>query len=179
MPVLLQAVRDPARPAGGCLVIDQEEGAWIGQLEADLVRDEGEILHAYSDNKADAETLERLRGYLTIGVGILIDPRRGGGITREESRYLLQNRLATVFRQLDHSLPWWSKLDPVRRRVLANMAFNLGIAGLLGFHKTLTLIEEGQFNLASKAMLESKWAQQVGARADRLSFMLATGKEPA
>lgn len=151
-------------------MIEPTDLDWLDQLVDDLVRDEGEKLTAYQDSV----------GYWTIGVGTLIDGRvPGGGITREESRYLLQNRLATVFRQLDHSLPWWSKLDPVRRRVLANMAFNLGIAGLLGFHKTLTLIEEGQFSLASKAMLESKWAQQVGARAERLSFMLATGKEPA
>jgi lysozyme len=52
------------------------------------------------------------------------------------------------------------------------MAFNLGISGLLKFKKTLKLIEEGNYKLAAKEMLKSKWANQVKNRAKHLSIMM-------
>lgn len=131
----------------------------------ELVRDEGLVLHAYNDSL----------GYITIGVGRLIDQRMGGGITREEAYYLLKNDVAKVQKQLDQKLPWWRKLDDVRQRVLINMAFNLGINGLLGFKLTLRAVEEGQYELAAKYMLHSRWAIQVGDRATRLAAMMRTG----
>ena len=56
------------------------------------------------------------------------------------------------------------------------MAFNLGVNGLLGFRKTLALIEAGDYTKASVEMLDSKWARQVKGRATRLSEQMRTGK---
>lgn len=134
-------------------------------LISELIRDEGEILHAYADSL----------GYLTIGVGRLIDKRRGGGITKEESRYLLSNDIKAKEDELDKRLPWWRDLSPVRQRVLLNMAFNLGVTGLLGFKNTLSHIQHGRYDLATKGMLASKWSKQVGARASRLAQMMKEG----
>lgn len=145
------------------------------QLEAELVRDEGEVLHVYSDSKDDRDTLDHLKGYLTIGVGILIDSRRGGGITQEESRYLLRNRIASKMADLDKHLPWWRQLSDARQRVLINMCFNLGINGLIGFVHTLESIRTGQYEIAAQQMLESEWARQVGDRAKRLAAMMRQG----
>lgn len=64
----------------------------------------------------------------------------------------------------------------MRLAVLENMTFNLGIAGLLKFKRTLTMIQAENYDGAAQAMLESKWADQVGARAQRLSQQLATGE---
>jgi lysozyme len=47
-----------------------------------LEKEEGFVPHVYKDHL----------GYWTIGHGILVDERKGGGITIEESRYLLNNR---------------------------------------------------------------------------------------
>lgn len=141
------------------------------QLIADLIRDEGEILHAYKDSE----------GYWTIGVGILIDPRRGGSITREESRYLLVHRIESKSAELDNHIPWWRSLSVVRQRVLLNMAFNMGVGvgdgtgGLLDFHIALALMKSGDYPAAAKAMLESKWARKVGDRAKRLAAEMAAG----
>lgn len=131
----------------------------------ELIRDEGEILHAYTDSL----------GYITIGVGRLIDKRRGGGISKEESRYLLSNDIKAKSHDLDKRLPWWRDLSPVRQRVLLNMAFNLGIGGLLGFKNTLAAIREGDYERAERSMLASKWAKQVGMRANRLAEMMRKG----
>jgi lysozyme len=66
-------------------------------------------------------------------------------------------------------------LDPVRARVLQNMAFNLGIDGLLGFKNTLSAVKAKNWAAASQGMLSSRWAEQVGARAQRLAKMMRTG----
>ncbi len=124
---------------------------------------------------------ERLKPYrctagkLTIGVGRNLEDR---GITREESAMLLANDIAAEERELLRALPWVAQLDEVRQRVLLDMSFNLGIVGLLGFKNTLATIRAGDYTKAAAMMLDSKWARQVGQRAERLSRMMATGKDP-
>lgn len=124
---------------------------------------------------------ERLKPYrctagkLTIGVGRNLEDR---GITAEESACLLGNDIARFEAELFRALPWASSLDDVRQRVLLDMAFNMGMAGLLGFRNTLATIKAGDYEKAAGMMLESKWAKQVGQRAERLSRMMFTGKDP-
>lgn len=130
-----------------------------------LKRDEGEVLHAYEDSL----------GFLTIGVGILIDKRKGGGLRPEESEFIFRNRLKLLDAELNNRLPWITKLDPARRGVLINMAFQLGVAGLLGFKNTLAMIEAGKYQDAANAMLQSKWATQTPARVKRLSNQMLSG----
>lgn len=130
-----------------------------------LKRDEGEVLHAYQDHL----------GFWTIGIGILIDKRKGGGLRPEESEFIFRNRLKLLDAELTDRLPWISKLDPARKGVLTNMAFQMGVAGLLGFKNTLALIQSGKYQDAAKAMLQSKWATQTPARANRLSRQMETG----
>ena len=72
----------------------------------------------------------------------------------------------------DFDLPWWRTLIYERQRVLANMAFNLGIDGLLGFRHTLLAMEQGRYDEAVIGMMGSKWAGQVGDRAVRLAKMM-------
>jgi lysozyme len=138
-------------------------------LLAELRRDEGVVRHAYQDSL----------GFWTIGVGRLIDRRRGGGLSDAEIDLLLANDVARVEAGLDARIPWWRTLDPVRRRVLANMGFNLGVEGLLGFRNTLPAVREGRYEDAADGMLRSKWARQVGARAVRLAAMMREGSPRA
>lgn len=130
-----------------------------------LKRDEGEILHAYQDHL----------GFWTIGVGILIDKRKGGGLLPEESEFIFKNRLRLIDEALSKRISWIKKLDPARRGVLLNMAFQMGVDGLLGFKDTLATIETGNYQKAAAEMLGSKWAQQTPARAQRLSNQMRTG----
>ena len=131
-------------------------------LVAQLRRDEGVRLKPYHCTA----------GKLTIGVGRNLDDR---GITQTEADYLLANDIAEVTAQLLEQLPWAARLDEARRGALLNMAFNLGIAGLLGFKNTLKLIEAGKYEAAEMNMLRSKWATQVGPRATRLALQIRTG----
>lgn len=135
---------------------------------AELRRDEGVIPHAYQDHL----------GYWTIGVGRLIDKRKGGKLSPDEIDYLLGNDVSRFEAELDARLPWWRDLNGVRQRVLLNMAFNLGTAGLLGFKNTLAAVKAGEWAKAASGMLASKWARQVGERAKRLAHMMKTGETP-
>jgi len=121
--------------------------------------EEGEVLHAYTDSE----------GWLTIGIGRLLDKRKGGGITEEESAYLLSNDIAKFESQLDKSLPWWRGLTEPRQAVILGMAFQMGVDGLLGFKNTLAMVKSGDYAGASENMMKSKWAQQTPARARRMS----------
>lgn len=135
------------------------------ELIKELRHDEGVIDHAYQDSL----------GYWTIGVGRLIDKKKGGRLTDEEIDYLLLNDIKECTADLDKNLPWWRSLTDARRRVLVNMRFNLGMAGLLGFKNTLKFIETGDYAKAASNMLLSKWAKQVGQRANRLAAMMEKG----
>jgi lysozyme len=114
-------------------------------------------------------------GKLTIGVGRNLEDR---GITLSEARMLLANDLADVRNGLLNALPWVAQLDDVRQRVLIDMAFNLGLQGLLEFKRTLAAVQAGQYQQAATMMLQSRWAKQVGQRAERLSRMMVTGADP-
>lgn len=137
----------------------------ITSLQEQLLRDEREVLHAYTDS----------RGYLTIGVGRLIDAR-GGGISHAEAMYLLDNDIRTHTQELVSALPWVADLDPARLGVLCNMAFNMGVPRLLGFKHALKAIQAGNWSEAAKEMLDSAWARQVGGRAERLAEQMRTGE---
>ena len=134
-------------------------------LISELKRDEGVIPHAYQDSL----------GYWTIGVGKLIDKRKGGRLSDAAIEYLLAEDIDSKVGDLDKNLPWWRNLTPARQRVMINMCFNLGIGGLMKFKNTLGMIERGDYTGASKNMLLSLWAKQVGARAQRLSKMMKEG----
>ena len=138
----------------------------ITNLTEQLRRDEGEVLTAYDDSL----------GFATIGVGRLIDKRKGGGITPEESAYLLNNDIQRKTNEVLKALPWAEKLDSVRFFALVNMAFQLGIAGLLGFKNTLALIQGGNYGQAADNMILSKWHTQTPARCERLAKQMRTGE---
>ena len=134
---------------------------------AQLERDEGFVPHAYQDQL----------GYWTVGIGTCIDKRVAGAeLSRDEARLLLDNRLKAFMAEFEAAQPWVRNLDDARYGVLQNMVYNLGVAGLLGFKNTLALIQARKWDEAAKAMLESKWATQVGDRAKRLARQMQTGE---
>lgn len=128
-------------------------------LVEQLTRDEGLRLKPYRDSV----------GKLTIGIGRNLDDE---GISEEEADFLLRNDLSTHDSALIRALPWITNLDEARAGVLRNMCFNMGIHGLLGFRQTLALIQQGDYAGAAREMLNSHWAEQVGARAQRLAKQL-------
>lgn len=135
------------------------------QLIADLKRDEGLRLKAYRDTV----------GVWTIGYGHAhVAP--GTVWTQAQAEAALIEDIRKHNDELAAALPWVSGLDPVRRRVLQNMAFNLGVRGLLGFKNTLGMVKDGDYEGAARGMLNSLWAKQVKGRAVRLAEQMRTGR---
>jgi lysozyme len=112
-------------------------------------------------------------GKLTIGIGRNLEDR---GITKEEAIYLAKNDIQGVEQALalNH---WYATLDPIRQKVIIDMAFNMGINGLLKFKKMILAIERRDFVKAADEMLDSLWAEQVGVRAKRLAEMMRNGED--
>jgi lysozyme len=129
---------------------------------ADLIRDEGERLKLYRCSS----------GYLTIGIGRNIQNK---GISQAESRFLFSNDLDEVAAELDRALPWWRTLPGPHQRALFNMCFNLGMPKLQGFRGMLGALQNGAGDDAARHALNSKWAGQVGARANRIAHLFKSG----
>jgi lysozyme len=132
-------------------------------IVAQLRRDEGVRQFPYTDTV----------GKLTIGVGRNLTDV---GLSDAEVDLLLQDDIDSVTGQLDSRLPYFQAIDPVRQGVLVNMAFNMGFAGLEGFEMMLQAFAQGRWEDAAREMLNSKWAGQVGARAERLAEQVRTGE---
>ncbi len=136
----------------------------IKRMHDQLVRHEGLRLKPYRCSA----------GKLTIGVGRNIEEV---GITEEEAMTLLSNDISRVIKELERRVPAFANLNEVRRRVLIDMGFNLGIGRLIKFRRMLAALEAGDYAQAAVEMLDSRWARQVGNRAIRLKNMMGTGEE--
>lgn len=112
-------------------------------------------------------------GKLTIGYGRNLEDR---GVTPEEARRMLRGDALQALHQVQRALPWTANLNAARRGVLAAMAFNMGINGLLGFKRMLSRLESGDYQAAAREMLDSRWHEQVGPRAHVLAGQMRTGR---
>ena len=124
---------------------------------------------------------------LTIGVGrcletnpltneeerVLGDWRHG--ITKCGAMYLLKNDVNKIIKELRSKISFFKTLDDERQYALIDMAFNIGIAGLLRFKKMLEALKNKDYRTASKECLNSKYAKDVGKRAERIANTIATG----
>lgn len=111
-------------------------------------------------------------GKQTIGVGRNLEDV---GLSDDEIDYLLQNDIKRVCADLDRSIPWWRQMTDRRQQAVANLAFNLGITGLMTFKRTLACMRSGDYARAAENVLKSKYATQVGKRAQRVAQMIREG----
>ena len=144
---------------------------------------EGIVLNVYQDHL----------GINTVGIGRNLDDRGitdgellfmnktiddvyDNGLTEEEAYYLCMNDIAIVEKELLDSKPVVNQLTDVRQMVLVDMAFNMGVPRLKLFKNMWLAIEKVNYPLACAEMLDSKWANQVGKRAVRLSEAMKNGE---
>jgi lysozyme len=130
-------------------------------LRNEIERDEGRVAHAYLDSE----------GYLTIGIGHLIDEKKGGRLPDVIIDALFSYDLEQCEKQLDQYIPWWRQLSDNRQRALISMTFQLGISGLLKFAKMLGALQDRNWREAYNQALDSKWHTQTPARAKRVAEM--------
>jgi len=127
-------------------------------IKEQLIKHEGLMLKPYTDSV----------GKLTIGVGRNLDDI---GITKNEAIILLENDIKLVVSQCEN-FQWFNALSNIRKKVIIDMVFNLGITRFKGFKNTINHIDNGDYDLAATEMLDSKWSTQVGSRSITLSNMM-------
>lgn len=111
-------------------------------------------------------------GKLSIGIGRNLDDV---GLRDSEIEYLFQNDVAEAEVDARRLVPKFDDLTDARKAVIVNMSFNMGYPVLSQFVNTLRAVNEGRYDDAADGMLASKWARQVGVRAQRLAKMMREG----
>lgn len=135
------------------------------KLRADLEQTEGRRRSVYRDSE----------GYWTIGIGHLVDASLRAGLPDVIIDALLSYDVVQCEKQLDQAFPWWRNMTDARQRALLEMCFNLGINRLGTFKNMLAALEAHQWEVAAAEALKSKWANQVGKRAERIAAQIETG----
>jgi len=152
---------------------DEELLAMIRRHEGEVTASTGRHV-AYDDGSAlPIKPGTHVSGHPTIGYGRLLSA--GRGLSDSEAEYLLNNDLADVCAGLDRDLPWWRDLPRKPRMALADMAFNLGVPGLMQFDRMLTALRSGDYATAASEALNSLWASQVGQRAQTDAQLIRSG----
>lgn len=143
-----------------------------------LQKEEGLVLTPYQDT----------RGYWTIGIGHLIDARKVGGAAPYSSRWkkgISVDTAKAIFSQ-DVQMKYNELLasaykDTFRKQALPrqvallSMAFQMGVSGVCRFRTMWRALEMGWYDKAADAALDSLWAKQTPARAQRTAQILRTG----
>ena len=125
--------------------------------------DEGLRLKPYKDSV----------GILTIGYGHNLEDK---GIPIDIAEKLLLLDVSDVINDLNRVFPWYHEMEPARQDVFINMCFNLGLKKFMGFQKFLSACKQKNWTTAADEMMDSKWAKQVGIRAERLKEIMLKGK---
>ena len=139
---------------------EHDRARLVGQLK----RDEGTRPYVYTDTT----------GHLTVAHGHNLETMP---LSPSAMDQILDDDLGTITAGLLHRLPWANGLDGPRLAVLLNMAFNLGISGLMEKNpKMLAACQAGAFATAATEMLDGPWKDQVHQRADRLAEQMRSGE---
>jgi lysozyme len=163
----------------------------VKSIEEQLILHEGLRLEVY---KCPA-------GYWTIGVGRNLESKplrkeeqeyifkRSGlapdevievlkerGITKDEALFLLANDIEDAVKDLSN-FDWFEDLDPVRKKVVIDMRYNLGPTRFRQFKRMIAALAAGDYKRAAAEMVDSKWYRQVMTRGWRLARMMRTGED--
>ena len=122
----------------------------------DIKEDEGYRGFQYDDHL----------GNPTIGYGTLLP------ITEEEAELLLKHRLKKFVKGIMQGKPEVERLPLAARLIILNMAYQMGVGGVLKFKNMWKALENGDYKTASAEMLDSTWATQTPNRANRLAYMM-------
>lgn len=139
-----------------------------------LKRQEGKRNDVYRDHL----------GYWTVGYGHLVS--RDKLLTEAEARALVgaplsddrcERLLALDYEarchQLFMELSWAEALPEWPKRGLCNMAFQMGVRGVLGFPKMLAALRLNEWDAARAHALNSTWAkEQTPVRAAEVATMI-------
>ena len=109
---------------------------------------------------------------LTIGYGRNLESM---GISRYEAEVMLVSDIERCYNELE-VFGWFVGLDIVRQEAMVDLLFNLGLPRFLGFKKMIRHLSNKEYSQAAAELLNSRYAIQVGDRANELAYMLERGE---
>ena len=143
----------------------------IESLREQLKTDEGVKYEIYKDHL----------GYPTFGIGHLItegDPEHGEPdgteISEDRVNEVFETDVAKFVSEAKILFPDLDDLPEVAQQVIVNMAFNMGRPRLSKFKNFIAGVNDRDWTRAAEEMMDSRWADQVGARATRLRNLILT-----
>ena len=110
----------------------------------------------------------------TVGYGFTDKITPDSRMTRVTAERKLEQKILDMDAVLASKLSWYKDASFVTKTILINMAFNMGLFGLLGFKNTLKFIQAKDYARAASNMKLSLWYRQVGDRAKELVTRMAT-----
>lgn len=134
---------------------------WRDDTIADIRLAEGCRLVAYQDGE----------GVWTIGYGHTAGVKPGDTCSQDEAEGWLVQDVNVAYGDLISHVPWFAGAPDAVKRGLLNMCFNLGWPRLSGFKATLLSGSIGDYASMADEALNSKWATQVGGRADQIAAL--------
>ncbi len=120
-------------------------------------------------------------GFNTIGYGRVLSPDKNDPLpnivaNEKEELEFLRKRIKQHIADIQRAKPLaWSKCNEQRQAILISLCYQLGFNGALAFKKMWAAIEMGNFEEASKQMLDSLWAKQTPKRASRHAKTMKDG----
>ncbi len=141
--------------------------SWRDAAVQDIKRCEACRLEAYQDEG----------GVWTIGWGHTQGVVQGQTCTQTQADEWLEQDFSLAEFDLNTHVCWWLDAPPSVRRGLVNMSFNLGWPRLSGFKHMLACGEIGDWEGMASESLDSKWATQVGDRADFIAELFRLGNQ--
>lgn len=129
----------------------------IDDLIKSIKGHEGFVNHVYKDSK----------GIDTIGYGTKMP------LSQEECLMILKHRLQQKIDKLQDAKPFIVEFPDKVQNVLYEMAYQMGVTGLLKFKNTWKYLQDWDFEDASEEMLDSQWARKdSSSRAKELSNII-------
>ena len=105
-------------------------------------------------------------GIDTIGYGFAIKDLE---LDRDICDIILERKLHTLEDSVNFKFSWYIYMPQEIKDVVMEMCYQLGVNGFSKFKKTISYLQNRQFEEASVEMLDSLWAKQTPNRAKELS----------
>lgn len=153
----------------------------VARLRADLESHEGFRSHLYICPA----------GFLTTAIGrnLEANPLTGRewrdlwnageisiSISKSGAIRLLDRDITALIAECAEAFDFWHELNDVRRNVLAEMVYQIGLPGVLKFKQMLAHVRAGRWSDAKREGLDSKWARvDSPARARKLMARMESG----
>jgi len=105
-------------------------------------------------------------GIDTIGYGFAIKDLE---LDEDVCEIILERKLHDLIDKINIKFKWYCYMPQEIKDVVTEMCYQLGVTGFSKFKKTITYLQNKQWDEASVEMLDSKWAKQTPNRAEEMS----------